>query len=152
VQAAVELGVGRLELVPDLGLGPSGDLAPDPLPAGSEANRDRPDEAVLRRVEVDRILAVTATATCSARHVRERNSFLGSPFGSPLREPIPERGSELVVRGSAEPPTFRFSGALSSREHQPGKAPTAQLTRIDAADRLFSVLLTRITSVPECAV
>ena len=32
------------------------------------------------------------------------------------------------------------------------KAPTAQLTRIDAADRLFSVPLTRITSVPECAV
>ena len=31
-------------------------------------------------------------------------------------------------------------------------APTAQLTRIDAADRLFSVPLTRITSVPECAV
>src|SRR5207247_6165260 len=32
------------------------------------------------------------------------------------------------------------------------KAPAAQLTRIDAADRLFSVPLTRITSVPECAV
>jgi hypothetical protein len=32
------------------------------------------------------------------------------------------------------------------------KPPTAQLTRIDAADRLFSVSLTRITSVPECAV
>ena len=32
------------------------------------------------------------------------------------------------------------------------KAPTAQLTRINAADRLFSVPLTRITSVPECAV
>jgi hypothetical protein len=31
------------------------------------------------------------------------------------------------------------------------KAPTAQLTRIHAADRLFSVPLTRITSVPECA-
>ena len=31
------------------------------------------------------------------------------------------------------------------------KAPTAQLTRIDAADRLFSVVLTHITSVPECA-
>jgi hypothetical protein len=31
------------------------------------------------------------------------------------------------------------------------KAPTAQLTRIDAADRLFSAPLTRITSVPECA-
>ena len=34
----------------------------------------------------------------------------------------------------------------------PEKAPTAQLTCIDAADRLFSVPLTRITSVPECAV
>jgi hypothetical protein len=34
----------------------------------------------------------------------------------------------------------------------PVKAPTAQLTRIAAADRLFSVPLTRITSVPECAV
>ena len=33
-----------------------------------------------------------------------------------------------------------------------GKPPTAQLTRIDAADRVFSVSLTRITSVPECAV
>src|SRR6185437_16746552 len=32
------------------------------------------------------------------------------------------------------------------------KAPAAQLTRIDADDRLFSVPLTRITSVPECAV
>jgi hypothetical protein len=33
-----------------------------------------------------------------------------------------------------------------------GKAPIAQLTRIDAGHRLFSVPLTRITSVPECAV
>ena len=32
------------------------------------------------------------------------------------------------------------------------KASTAQLTRINAAKRLFSVPLTRITSVPECAV
>ena len=32
------------------------------------------------------------------------------------------------------------------------KVPTAQLTRIGAADRPFSVSLTRITSVPECAV
>src|SRR6266700_2887633 len=32
------------------------------------------------------------------------------------------------------------------------KVPTAQLTRIGADDRLFSVPLTRITSVPECAV
>jgi hypothetical protein len=33
-----------------------------------------------------------------------------------------------------------------------GKTPTAQLTRIYAAERLFSVLLTRITSVLKCAV
>ncbi len=32
------------------------------------------------------------------------------------------------------------------------KAPTAQFMPIDAADRLFSVRLTGITSVPECAV
>jgi hypothetical protein len=32
------------------------------------------------------------------------------------------------------------------------KTPTDQLTRIDAADRRFSVPLTRLTSVPECAV
>ena len=37
--------------------------------------------------------------------------------------------------------TFRFSGGLSSRENLPGKAPTAQLTRIDAAHRLVSVPL-----------
>jgi hypothetical protein len=49
-------------------------------------------------------------------------------------------------------PSYRFSGPLSPREHLPEKAPTAQLTRIGAADRLFSVPLTRITSVPECAV
>jgi hypothetical protein len=48
--------------------------------------------------------------------------------------------------------TCRLTGALSPREHLPGKAPTAQLTRIDAANRLFSVPLTRITSVPQCAV
>jgi|HubBroStandDraft_6_1064221.scaffolds.fasta_scaffold17829_2 hypothetical protein len=34
----------------------------------------------------------------------------------------------------------------------PVKAPTAQFTRIHAGHRLFSVGLTRVTSVPECAV
>jgi V8-like Glu-specific endopeptidase len=52
VQAAVELVVRRLELVPHLGLGPAADLAPDPFPARPEADRGRPDVAVLRRVEV----------------------------------------------------------------------------------------------------
>ena len=34
MQAPVELGVHRLELVPDILLGPAGDLTPDPLPSG----------------------------------------------------------------------------------------------------------------------
>jgi hypothetical protein len=61
-QAAVELGVQRLELVPDFGLGAPGDLEPVPLPVRPEAERDRPDLAVLGGVEVDRVLAVPATA------------------------------------------------------------------------------------------
>ncbi len=49
-----------------------------------------------------------------------------------------------------ELPLFRRSVIPESAYLE--KVPTAQLTRIDAADRLFSVPLTRITSVPECAV
>jgi hypothetical protein len=47
-------------------------------------------------------------------------------------------------------PLFRSS--ITSESAYLENAPTAQLTRIHAADRLFSVPLTRITSVPECAV
>jgi hypothetical protein len=60
--AAVELGVQRLELVPDLGLGAPGDLAPVPLPVRPEAERDGTDVPVLGGVEIDRVLAVPATA------------------------------------------------------------------------------------------
>jgi hypothetical protein len=49
-------------------------------------------------------------------------------------------------------PSFRFSGVLSSQSTYLEKTPTAQFTRIDAADGLFFVPLTCITSVPECAV
>jgi hypothetical protein len=48
--------------------------------------------------------------------------------------------------------SYRFSGGLSPGRTYPQKAPTAQLTHIDAAGRLFVVPLTCITSVPECAV
>ena len=41
MQAAVKLVVGRLELVPDLGLGAPRDLAPDALAVRTGANRDR---------------------------------------------------------------------------------------------------------------
>ena len=84
MEVAVKLVVGRFELVPDLGLGPPCDLAPDPLAVRPEADRDRPDVAVLRRVEVDRVLAIPATARCVVRHARSVTLF-GSPFGSPRR-------------------------------------------------------------------
>jgi hypothetical protein len=81
VQAAVELSVRLLELVPDLRLGPAGDLAPDPLSVRTEADRDRPDVPVLGRIEVDRVLAVTATARGGVR--RRSVTLDGSLFGSP---------------------------------------------------------------------
>jgi hypothetical protein len=50
------------------------------------------------------------------------------------------------------PLSFRFQEVYHPESTYLEKPPTAQLTRVDAADRLFSVSLTRITSVPECAV
>jgi len=46
----------------------------------------------------------------------------------------------VVVRGRVELPTFRFSGALSSLEQLPERAPSAQLTRIDADHGCFPYL------------
>ena len=109
MQAAVKLGVQRLELVPHLRLGPAGDLAADPLAVRPEAERDRTDIPVLGRVEVDCVLAMTATARCGVRHRREPNSL--APRLAPCdRSGSPEMGSELVVRDRIELPTFRFSG------------------------------------------
>jgi hypothetical protein len=48
--------------------------------------------------------------------------------------------------------SYRFQELYHPESTYLEKTPTAQLTRINAADRLFSVPLTRITSVPECAV
>jgi len=47
---------------------------------------------------------------------------------------------------------YDFQELYHPESTYPEDDPTAQLTRIDAADRLFSVPLTRITSVPEFAV
>jgi hypothetical protein len=60
--------------------------------------------------------------------------------------------SQVVVRAGSNcrPSVFQELCHLESTYLE--KAPTAQLIRIDAADRLFSVPLTRITSVPGCAV
>jgi hypothetical protein len=48
--------------------------------------------------------------------------------------------------------TFRFQELYHPESNYLEKTPTAQLTRIDAADRLFFVPLTCIISIPECAV
>ena len=56
-----EFTMDDLELVIDLGLGPPGHLAPDAaLAIGGVAQGDRPYPAVISRVEVDRVFAVTA--------------------------------------------------------------------------------------------
>ena len=63
-----------------------------------------------------------------------------------------------AVRGPVLPPAgvplgpAAFQGFYHPESTFPGKAPIAQLTRINAGHRLFAVPLTRITSVPECAV
>src|SRR6185437_15859676 len=111
MQAAVKLIVDRFELVPDLRLGPAADLAPDPLAVRAEADRDRPDVAVLRRIEVDRVLAVTATARCVVRYAGSVTLFLAPRLAPRLGSDWAYMASELVVRGRVELPTFRFSAS-----------------------------------------
>ena len=53
-----------------------------------------------------------------------------------------------IVLTSSARTTFRFQEVYHPESTYLEKPPTAQLTRIDAADRLFSVSLTHITSVP----
>jgi hypothetical protein len=60
--------------------------------------------------------------------------------------------SQVVVRAGSNCRPSVFQEHCHPESSYLEKAPTAQLTRINAADRLFSALLTRITSVPECAV
>ena len=60
--------VERLEPVADFLLGLAEDLAPDPLPVGPVAERDRSHVPVLRRSEVDRVLAATAAADFRLGH------------------------------------------------------------------------------------
>ncbi len=62
-QASVRFGLELLELLPDLGLGPAGDLAPDPRTARTPAERDGTDPGTVRRIAVDRTFAVTAAAS-----------------------------------------------------------------------------------------
>src|SRR5712691_6917192 len=55
---------------------PAGDLPPDPLAISGVANRDGPDVPVLRRLEVDRVLAVPPALDAGLRHIEEPTSWL----------------------------------------------------------------------------
>ena len=63
----IQLGVQHLELVPDSLLGPARDLPPKTLPISGVTERDGPDIPVLRRLEVDRVLAVTPALDAGPR-------------------------------------------------------------------------------------
>jgi hypothetical protein len=62
LQPSARFGLEFLELVPDLGLGPSGYLAPDPRTVRAPAERDRTHPGAVRRVPVDRTFAVPRRA------------------------------------------------------------------------------------------
>ena len=56
--------------------------------------------------------------------------------------------TKLVVRGGVEPPTFRFSGVLSPRNHDLLTATLALLSRVYAGQHAYA---TMIATVPPCA-
>ena len=110
-----------LELVPDLLLGPAVDLPPDPPSVGPEAERDRADVPVLRRREVDRVLAVPSALRPGGHHGRSVTGL--APRLAPRAcTKIGNYASELVVRGGVEPPTFRFSGLRVTVQDRPRRS------------------------------
>src|SRR6185369_9522437 len=71
LDASVHFLVKRLEPVADFLLGPAEDLAPDPLPVRTVAERDRTHVPVLRRSKVDRVLPARTTAPdCGLRQTK----------------------------------------------------------------------------------
>src|SRR5689334_4792007 len=72
------------------------------------------------------------------------------------RSPGPDAAHDRKQQGELRPGPNCRPSAFQEVYHPEStyleKVRTAQLTRIGAAERLFSLPLTRITSVPECAV
>src|ERR1700748_77734 len=58
LRPSVRLSLELLQLLPDLGLGASGDLPPDARTVRPPAGRDRTDPGAVRRIPVDRAFAV----------------------------------------------------------------------------------------------
>jgi hypothetical protein len=83
LQPSVRLGLELLELVPDLGLGPPGNLPPDSRPVRTPAERDGTHPGAIRRIPVDRTFAVPTARR--SRHNPDCSTDFGSWFGSASR-------------------------------------------------------------------
>src|ERR1700747_229942 len=60
--------------------------------------------------------------------------------------------SEGVVRGGVEPPTFRFSGALSRSETKNATHPFALLTGVTAGQQPLAAIVATCRGVPRSSV
>src|SRR5580658_690916 len=76
----------RFELVPDLLLGPAGDLAPEPSAVGTVADGDRADVPVPVGIEVDRVFAVSAAPGLGLGHTRSLRPV--APSLAPRNPPL----------------------------------------------------------------
>ena len=105
-QPALHLLVQVPELVPDLGLGPAGDLLADARPGSAEAQADSPDVPVLGLVPVDRVLTLPAAAArrpeawVMGATIRRVAPMFGSPATPPSR---PNSALSLCARQDSNP-------------------------------------------------
>jgi hypothetical protein len=111
------------------------DLVPDPLAARPEAERDRPDIAILRHIESRSRPRRARDGALRCLSGREGNSLLAPASGAD-----PERASELVVRGKVELLTFRFSGEILPSRAVAGRRPISHLTCTIVAGRRLASL------------
>src|SRR6185312_10800869 len=74
LQPSIRLGLELLQLLPDLGLGAPGDLAPDARTVRAPAERDGAHPGAVRSVPVDRTFAVPTAR--SSRHTADSTPTL----------------------------------------------------------------------------
>src|SRR6185312_5005564 len=72
LQPSIRLGLELLQLLPDLGLGAPGDLAPDARTVRAPAERDRTDPGAVRSVPVDRPSPCPRRAVAVIRRIVRR--------------------------------------------------------------------------------
>jgi hypothetical protein len=125
------------KLVPDLSLGPPGDLLANTRPSRAEPQAHRPDVPVLGCVPVDRVFALPATlAQRSVRHgsrhtpsgslLAPRHACCGdhnkpltsAPGRIRTRDPLLRRSSTVMVR-PARPQVIGYGGVSVSYRESP---------------------------------